>query len=173
MDDNARLKSIINNDSSNSSLPPSADQKSGKPANTYRERTKSGRKTGVQKGHKCTTLTKGDIEEKLHKGTWRHEICTIGDPTRDQYVTKYMVDLAKTSKITENHIYVDKGGQLRVPAFLNAASGDELELSTGSIYGFCRKLSETALKSIRHPEGHLLNQNLMAADTTVVSANGK
>lgn len=38
-DDNARLKSIINNDSSNSSLPPSTDQKGTKPANTYNGRT--------------------------------------------------------------------------------------------------------------------------------------
>ena len=38
-DDNARFKSIINNDSSNTSLPPSADQK-GKPANTYNGRKK-------------------------------------------------------------------------------------------------------------------------------------
>ena len=35
----ADLKSIINNDSSNTSLPPSADQK-GKPANTYNGRKK-------------------------------------------------------------------------------------------------------------------------------------
>ena len=47
-DDNARLKSMINNDSSNSSLPPSTDQKSGKPSNTYNGRTKSGRKVGGQ-----------------------------------------------------------------------------------------------------------------------------
>ena len=38
-DDNARLKSIINNDSSNTSLPPSTDQKGGKAANTYNGRT--------------------------------------------------------------------------------------------------------------------------------------
>lgn len=31
-DDNARLKSIINNDSSNTSLPPSGDRKGGRPA---------------------------------------------------------------------------------------------------------------------------------------------
>ena len=37
-DDNARLKSIINNDSSNTSLPPSTDQKGGKPANTFNGR---------------------------------------------------------------------------------------------------------------------------------------
>ena len=34
-DDNARMKSILNNDSSNTSQPPSTDQKGGKPANTY------------------------------------------------------------------------------------------------------------------------------------------
>ncbi len=39
-DDNARLRSIINNDSSNTSLPPSTDKKGGKPANTYNGRKK-------------------------------------------------------------------------------------------------------------------------------------
>lgn len=34
-DENARLKSIINNDSSNTSLPPSTDQKGGKSANAF------------------------------------------------------------------------------------------------------------------------------------------
>ena len=45
-DDNARMKSILNNDSSNTSQPPSTDQKGGKPANTYNSRdasTRSGR----------------------------------------------------------------------------------------------------------------------------------
>lgn len=49
-DDNERLKSIINNDSSNTSLPPSTDQKGGKPANTYNGREKTGRKAGGQGG---------------------------------------------------------------------------------------------------------------------------
>lgn len=57
-DDNARLKSIINNDSSNSSLLPSSDQKSGKPANTYNGRNKSGRNAGGQKGRRGTTFRK-------------------------------------------------------------------------------------------------------------------
>lgn len=42
-EDNARLKSIINNDSSNTSLPPSSDKPGGKPANTYNGRAKSRR----------------------------------------------------------------------------------------------------------------------------------
>ncbi len=48
--DNARLRSIINNDSSNSSLPPSTDQKGGKPANTFNSRKKTERKAGGQNG---------------------------------------------------------------------------------------------------------------------------
>ncbi|MCR1986365.1 bZIP transcription factor [Blautia coccoides] len=48
LNDNARLKSIINNDSSNTSNPPSTDQKSRKPANTYNGREKTGRKAGGQ-----------------------------------------------------------------------------------------------------------------------------
>lgn len=40
-DDNARLRCIINNDSSNTSLPPSTDQKGGKPANTFNGRKNS------------------------------------------------------------------------------------------------------------------------------------
>ena len=50
--DNARLRSIINNDSSNSSLPPSSDKKGGRPANTYNRRKETKRKAGGQKGHK-------------------------------------------------------------------------------------------------------------------------
>ncbi len=50
--DNARLRSIINNDSSNSSLSSSTDHKGGKPANTYNGRTKSGRKAGGHTGNR-------------------------------------------------------------------------------------------------------------------------
>lgn len=204
-DDNARLKSIINNDSSNSSLPPSTDQKVGKPANTYNGRTKSGRKAGGQNGHKGTTLTKAQVEEKIKSGMCRHEIRTIGNPSTQKYVTKYVVDLEVIPRITELHIYADETGKIRIPEeyrsdvvyganvkalavslysegvmsndriadFLNAASGDLLELSAGSVYGFCRKLSEKAGESIRCLEERLLNQNVVATDATPVTVNGE
>ena len=204
-DDNARLKSIISNDSSNSSLPPSTDQKGGKPANTYNGRTKSGRKAGGQKHHKGTTLTKADIEEKIRSGKCKHEIRTVGNPCGSTYVTKYVIDLDVVTKITGIRIYADEDGQFHIPveyrsdvtygadvkalavslysegvmsndrlaAFLNAASGDVLELSEGSVYGFCRKLSDAAQESIRHLEGHLLDQEAVAADATPVTVNGE
>lgn len=204
-EDNARLKSIINNDSSNTSLPPSTDQKGGKPANTYNGREKSKRKAGGQKGRKGTTLTKADIEEKIKRGTCKHEIKTIGNASAKDYVTKYVIDLEVVPKITEIRIYPDETGAIRVPdeyrsdviyganikaltvslysegvmsndriaAFLNAASGEQLNLSAGSVYGFCSKLAQNAQKSIEHLEEHLLNQDIVSTDATLVTVNGE
>ena len=62
--DNERLRRIINNDSTNSSLPPSTDKKPTKAANEYNHRTKSKNKQGGQKGHKGTTLTKAKMIPK-------------------------------------------------------------------------------------------------------------
>ena len=115
-DDNARLKSILHNDSSNTSLPPSTDQKGGKPANTYNGREKTGRKTGGQKNHKGTTLTKAEVERKIRSGKYRHEIQTIGDACSGKYITKYVVDLSVESLITEVRIYTDKKGHFNIPA---------------------------------------------------------
>ena len=115
-DDNARLRSIINNDSSNTSLPPSTDQKGGKPANTFNGRKKTGRKAGGQKGHAGTTLTRADIEEKIASGRYRHEIRTIGRVTGQDYVTKYVVDLNVEPVITEIRIYADENGNFCIPA---------------------------------------------------------
>lgn len=114
-EDNARLKSIINNDSSNTSLPPSSDRKGGKPANSYNGRKNTERKAGGQKGHKGTTLTKAEIEDKIASGKCRHKIRTIGKVSGKKYVTKYVVDLAVEPLITEIRIYADKNGILRIP----------------------------------------------------------
>ena len=90
-EDNERLKRILNNNSSNSSLPPSTNKKTAS-ANTYNTRTKSGKKVGGQIGHRGITLTKQEVEEKLASGMLQHRIETIGiESTR--YVTKYVLDL--------------------------------------------------------------------------------
>lgn len=204
-EDNARLRSIINNDSSNSSLPPSTDQKGGKPANTFNGRNKTERKAGGQKGHKGTTLTKKEIEKKIREGKCRHEIQTIGNPICGKYISKYVVDLKTEAVITEVRIYADEHGKFSIPpeyrsdvtygenvkalavslysegvmandriaAFLNAASGDALELSDGSIYGFCKKFAQNSAESIQKLESSLLNQPVVATDATTVTVNGK
>lgn len=79
-DDNARLKSIINNNSSNTSLPPSTSQKGGKAANIYNGRDKTGRKAGGQKGHKGKKLTKSYVQKKIESGEFHHDVHNIGNP---------------------------------------------------------------------------------------------
>ncbi len=202
--DNARLRSIINNDSSNSSLPPSSDQKGGRPANTYNGRTETKRKAGGQKGHKGITLTKACVEEKIQSGKCRHEVCTLGSRKNGKYVTKYVIDLKTETVITELHIYADEHGKFNIPpqyrsdvvygenvkalavalysegvmsndriaAFLNAAGGDVLELSEGSIYGFCKKMAQNSGADILQLEENLLNHPVVATDATTVTVNG-
>ena len=204
-DDNARLKSIINNDSSNTSNPPSTDQKAGKPANTYNGREKTGRRAGGQKGHKGTTLTKADVEEKLRSGKCRHQVREIGNPSGGKYITKYEIDLDIAPLVTEIRIYADEKGRFNIPpgyrsdvvygpnvkamavalysegvmateriaSFLDAAGGNALGLSAGSVYHFCGSFSGKALGSIAHLEEGLLNQRVVMTDATAVTVNGE
>lgn len=202
-EDNARLKSIINNDSSNTSLPPSTDQKGRKPANAFNGRKKTGRSAGGQKGHKGTTLTKSAVEEKLASGRCRHEIKTVGRVSGKDYVKKYVIDLQTEPVITEIRIYAGEDGIVHIPpeyrsdvtyganikalavslysegvmsndriaSFLNAAGNGELELSEGSVYGFCKRFAEASETSILHLENRLLDQAVVATDATAVTVN--
>lgn len=204
-EDNARLKSIINNDSSNTSLPPSSDNKNTKPANTHNGRKKTDRKAGGQKGHKGTTLTKAEVEEKIKSGKWKVQIKNIGGEPKGDYIKKYVLDLQVAPFVREIRIFPDKSGQFHVPQeyrsdvtygenvkalavalysegvmannriadFLNAASGNELGLSSGSIYGFCKRFSDNAKISMLHLEEELLSENVVATDATTVTVNGE
>ena len=61
----------------------------------------------------------------------------------------------------------------RIASFLNAAGNGELELSEGSIYGFCKKLAKVSETSILNLEAGMLNQEVVATDATTVTVNGK
>ena len=111
-EENARLKSILNHDSSNTSLPPSSDKAGSRAVNTYNGREKSSRKAGAQKGHKGTTLTKAEIEEKTRTGEYRHEIRTIGKAEGNRCVAKYVLILRS---FQQSHIYGDKRGRIHIP----------------------------------------------------------
>lgn len=202
-EDNARMKNLLNHDSSNTSNPPSSDEKGKKPSNRYNGREKTGRKTGAQEGHKGNTLTKADVEEKLRSGRCQHKIKEIGDSTQKEYVTKYVIDLTVETVITEIRIYPDEQGNYAIPpeyrsdvvygpavkamaaslysegvmsndriaAFLNAVSDDEMTLSEGSIYGFCKDLAKRAELSIDHLENELLDQEAVCTDATTITVN--
>lgn len=74
-EDNERLKRNTNNNSDNSSIPPSKDQnKSPKAPNTYNDRKPTQKKPGAQPGHKEHSLSKADVEEKIKKGLFVHRL---------------------------------------------------------------------------------------------------
>ena len=133
--DNERLRRIINNDSTNSSLPPSTDKKPTKAANEYNHRTKSKNKQGGQKGHKGTTLTKESVQEKIKNGEFDVIIKEIGTRS-DKYVTRYVIDLQTKPIATEVRIYADENGKFNVPKEYNSevTYGDIIKSLTVLLY---------------------------------------
>ena len=120
-EENARLKGIINNNSSNMLLPPSSDKNSGKRANTYNGRKKTGKKAGGQKGHKGTTLTIKIIEEKIKSGKCQHKIKIIGNQQNKKYITRYVADLNVVMSVLELKIYADVNGKFNIPEKYHSA----------------------------------------------------
>ena len=117
--DNERLKRILNNNSSNSSQPPSRDQKPTKPANTYNGRTKTGRKPGGQPGHEGKTLTREAVEALIESGECLHEIENYGNPIGD-YIVRYILDVRLKTVVRELRFYPDADGKSTLPPELNS-----------------------------------------------------
>lgn len=115
-DENKRLKSIINNDSNNSSSPPSKDQigKKRKSQNEYNSRGKTDRKIGGQPGHKGKTITKEEAKKLIEAGKCKHNIIEIGIPGAE-YKNKYIMDIEMVPVITEVRIYPDENGKYHIP----------------------------------------------------------
>lgn len=206
-EDNERMKRIINNDSSNSSLPPSGDggKGGGKSANTYNLRQKTGKKKGGQAGHKGTTLTRKAVEEKIRSGQFVKRTETIGDPEQKKYIVRYRIDLDIKSVATEIRIYPDENGKYHIPEelrsevvygpvvkamaaqlysegvmandrigdFLNSISGNVLEISSGSIYNFCREFSNLCIPENEKIKDIILAADVAGTDATVITTNKK
>ena len=117
--DNERLKRIVNNDSGNSSLPPSSDQKPSRRVNAYNSRAKTERKVGGQLGHSGSTLTCEQVTELINSGACDHSLETYGVPG-GSYVTRYIVDLTIRPVIRELRFFADETGKSTLPAELNS-----------------------------------------------------
>jgi len=201
--DNERMKRTLNNDSSNSSTPPSKDQP-GKAPNTFNGRKPTKKKQGAQPGHKGSGLSKANVEQNIREGLFKHRIEEIGTPGRN-YITRYRLDLDVKTVATEIRIYADDDGKFHVPdvlkaevsygsnikaiaaflysegvvandricTFINSLSGDRLSLSTGSVYGFCQKFAESCFSACSIIDQELLNSHEVCTDATPVKTNGK
>ena len=134
----ARLRSLLNNNSSNTSMPPSTDRnKNGKPVNHYNGRSKSEKKVGGQTGHKGRTLTKEEAEKRIASGKYKHIVEDIGDEQNEQYITKYELDLEITPVIREIRIHANAEGKVEIPERYNGdvTYGDTVKSLVTHLYG--------------------------------------
>lgn len=116
--ENSKLRSHLNNDSTNSSLPPSTDQKGTngrKKANEYNGRTKSKKNAGGQDGHNGTTLRASYVREKINAGDLERRIVDIGD-IATKYTIRYMLDYEIKPIVKELRFHADKNGKINIPA---------------------------------------------------------
>lgn len=201
--ENSKLRSQLNNDSSNSSLPPSTDQKCKK-ANEYNGREKSKKRSGGQIGHKGITSDAEKIIRKIDSGELKHEVVDIGDPNR-RYETRYKIDIQVIPTAIELRFHEDGTGRIDIPkkyrnkvvygdmiqaiavdlygdgvvsferirGFLNAISGDVIDISNGTVYNIIKNFSKKCEPEIERIKAALLQSEVMHTDATVVSVNGR
>ena len=135
--ENQRLRSIIANNSSNSSLPPSSDQKPSKQKapNEYNSRTKTNKCPGGQPGHFGITLTREHATQLIQKKQAKHKVIYANDLSfidrhvRRKYRSYYVIDLEITPTVTEYRIPVNVDIANYIPANLAA------KLRSGTCYG--------------------------------------
>ncbi len=140
------LKSVAGNNSDNSSLPPSSDEKpSEKKANEYNGRTSTGKKSGGQKGHPGTMLSRKMVEEKIQSGGLGHTVenWVNGIPVSDAqpvpdtgYISHYVVDLEIRPIAKELRFYADPDGDHHIPRkyLSEVIYGDTIKILAVDLY---------------------------------------
>ena len=197
--ENERLRKQINNDSGNSSNPPSSDKKPNAP-NTYNGRTKAEKKTGGQAGNKGKHLSVAVIEEKIGSGQMRREVVNHGEP-EGTYISKYVIELKIEAVAIEHRFYgkaeipkelrceVQYGNEIksvvatlagqglvasnRIVDMLSSMTGGAIELSDGTVYNFLSEFNAKAQTTLDAIKTRLLNNTVMNIDETGARVCGK
>ena len=200
--ENERLKRALNNTSSNSSLPPSTDQKPSKSPNEYNSRKKTNLKAGGQKGHYGTTLTLAEIEAKVKQGIFQREVhvsqnLSLKDRLTRHYVKRYVIDLRIIPIVHEYHLAAKEASSMapvsygnnikalavdlitehsvsleRTVSFLNTLAGNSISLAHGTVDGFLTRFSLQSEATITNISTQLLNSPIVHTDATNINLNG-
>lgn len=199
-DDNDRLKKQINNNSNNSSKPPSSDIKKNIPNN----RNKTNKKKGAQKGHTAHFLSKKEIERKIENKEIEHEIIHIGN-NQGEFVSKYIIDIQIKTVAKEYRFYKGTNGKYNIPKkfktdvqygselktlcsilntegvvainrltnFVGCISHGLIQLSNGTIVNFIRELEKKSTYIAERIKEKLLNSELMYTDATTARCENR
>ena len=197
--ENDRLRKQLNNDSGNSSNPPSTDIKPNAP-NTYNGRTKTGRKSGGQKGHKGNHLSRATIEKKIANGQMKRKVVNHG-MSEGKYVSRYVIDVRLYTVAIEHRFYGDAclpaslrpevqyGSELkafvatlagqglvasnRIVDMLAAWTDGAVELSDGTVYNFLSEFDGKAAGFAECTKTKLLNNSVLNVDETGARVNAR
>lgn len=108
----------MNNDSSNTSSPPSTDQKlstNAKNANEYNGRSRTKRHTGAQEGYQGSIMTADEVREKIKSRNCRHEVMDLGEASSGKDVSRYIIELDVALKVTEVRLHTGPDGKFTIP----------------------------------------------------------
>lgn len=198
--DNDRLKKQLNNDSNNSSKPPSSDIKKNIP----NSREKTTKKSGGQKGHKAHFLSKKMVEEKINNKEFEHEIIHVGQ-IAEKYTSKYILDTKISVVAKEYRFYPNKEGKIIIPKeyktdvqygnnlktmcavlntegivaldrladFVSCISHEKINISKASIVNFMKELDNKSRYIIKNIEEKILNSELLHTDATTARCENK
>ena len=202
-DDNDRMKSILNKDSTNSSIPPSKDDKTKKRNVNLREKTN--KKTGGQKGHKGATFTKKDVEELLKNKNVEKETIIHGDKKAKHCKIKYEIDTKTVVIVKEHKFYYNKREEIKIPKefvsdvhygehfktlcdimvveevislerikqFVEILTGGVLKISEGSIVNWINEKSMQCRKIVKELKVRIKNTEILQTDLTETKVKGK
>lgn len=201
--DNDRMKRTLSNDSSNSSLPPSKDQpgkapntyNSRKPTRKKKGAQPGHKGNGLSKAEVEKKIQEGVYEHRIENigvpgGGYitRYrldlEIKTTATEFRIhadgngkfQVPDALRADVSYGGNIKAIAAFLYSEGVVandRICTFVNSLSGDQLSLSTGSVYGFCSKFAQSCSHECAIIEGELLNSYEICTDATTVKTDGK
>lgn len=202
-DDNERLKRTLHNDSSNSSQPPSTDrpgkrsntyngrEKSGRTAGGQKGHkgktlTKEDAERKIRSGEFRHFVETVGIPAGSYRTKYVLDLEAVpvireiriyaGEDGTIRIPPEYRADVSYGPNIKSIAVDLYSEGVMsndRICRFLNTISGNVLELSEGSVYGFCKSFSQKCIPHIARIEEELLNVKTVCTDATVVTVNGK
>lgn len=166
------LQDKINKDSSNSSIPSSAQRIYTKKKCVNTSRTKTGKKTGGQVGHKGAGLTKEKAEAMIKSGKVEYviesHVLNGADVNTSECIVKYEIDIETKTKVIEHRFYIKRSAN-EIPAEYNTdvKYGNNLKtfvtvaLNEGfiSLNRTSKIINEMSNNIIKLSEGTLVNFN--------------
>ena len=118
----ARLKTIINKDPSNSSIPPG---QSGFKRHAHNSREKSGLRIGGQPGHPGHRLSlPSNLDELVEKGIVTKKLIDHTDGA-DDYISRFVIDIKVTTTVTEHRFAA--GAELPENLYNEVSYGDNIK----------------------------------------------